>query len=43
MTIYQVDVPSDLWERFKAITGKNKTMNDAIVELIEKEVEKHGT
>ena len=40
MTAYTIqDIPNSLWERFKDIVPKSKTMSEAIIELIKKEVE----
>lgn len=35
-----LDIEDELWERFKKTVTKDKTLNQAIVELIKKEVEK---
>jgi predicted CopG family antitoxin len=40
MTSYTITVPDEIWEKFKKIINKSLTFNDAIVELIKKEVEK---
>jgi len=42
-TAYTIYVGKDLWKRFKEIVTRDKTMNEAIIELIEKEVERHGS
>lgn len=38
MTRYLLDVPSELWEKFKNTVPRETTLNDAIVELIKKKV-----
>lgn len=35
-----LEIEKDLWDRFKDAIPRTKTLNDAIVELIEKEVNK---
>jgi len=35
-----LDVSDELWAEFKAIATKDKTLNDAVVELIQREVDK---
>jgi len=37
-----IEVPDELWNEYKKVMTKDKTVNDHIVELIRKEVEKHG-
>ena len=39
MVKYTINVPDELWEKFKKTVTKDKTINDAIVELIQKRVE----
>lgn len=34
-----LEVDNHLWEKFKAKVSKDKTMNEAVVKLIQKEVE----
>jgi len=34
-----LNVPDELWEKFKKTVNKSQTMSDAIIELIKKEVE----
>jgi len=34
-----LEIEEELWKKFKAITTKDKTLNEAVVELIKKEVE----
>lgn len=41
MTKYMIDVNDKLWEKFKQVVTRDKTMNQAINELIKKEVEKN--
>ena len=38
MTKYTIEVEDQLWERFKKTVTKDKTLNRAIVELIEQRV-----
>lgn len=38
MTNYNLEIPDDIWEKFKEITPKSKTMNKMIMELILKEI-----
>jgi|GEM_PF-3384309 len=33
-------IDRDLWEKFKGIVTRDKTLNEALVDLIEKEVKK---
>jgi len=33
-----IELDKSLWEKFKRIIPRTKTLNDAVVELIEKEV-----
>lgn len=40
MTKYTIDVDDELWEEFKRVVTRDKTMNEAINELIKNEVEK---
>lgn len=40
MTKYMIDVDDKLWERFKRVVTRDKTMNQAINELIKQKVEK---
>jgi len=35
---YRLEVPKELWERLKEKVPHSKKMNDAVVELIKKEV-----
>ena len=42
MTKYTITVEDGLWEKFKRTVTKDKTINDAITDLIEQEVAKHG-
>ena len=35
-----IEVEKELWDKFKSITPRTKTLNQAIIELIEKEVKK---
>jgi len=39
MTKYTLAVDDELWEKFKRTVTKDKTINDAIVELIKQKVE----
>ena len=39
---YPLRIRRDLWERFKALVPRTKTLNEALVELIEREVERRG-
>lgn len=39
MTKYTITVDDKLWEKFKRVVTRDKTMNQAINELIEKAVE----
>jgi predicted CopG family antitoxin len=43
MTKYTIKVSDDLWEKFKRTVTKDKTLNQVIVELIRKRVEKWST
>jgi len=36
-----LDINDGLWEKFKAKVPKSKTLNEAVVELIKKEVEQN--
>ncbi|MHC1566412.1 MAG: hypothetical protein ACXQT5_01805 [Candidatus Syntropharchaeia archaeon] len=36
---YPLKVKKELWERFKEIVPKTKTMNEALVELIKEKIE----
>jgi len=38
MTKYTITVDDAVWEKFKAFVTKDKTLNDAIVELINRRV-----
>lgn len=38
MTKYTITVGDELWEKFKRTVTKDKTINDAIVEMIEQRV-----
>jgi Txe/YoeB family toxin of Txe-Axe toxin-antitoxin module len=40
MTKYTIDVDDELWEKFKQVVTRDKTMNEAINELIKNEVKK---
>ena len=42
MTKYTITVEDGVWEEFKKTVTKDKTINDAITELIEQKVAKHG-
>ena len=35
-----LEIEKDLWEKFKGIVTRDKTLNEALIELIEKEVKK---
>lgn len=35
-----LEIEQDLWEKFKVITPRTITLNDAVVELIKKKVNK---
>ncbi len=37
-TSFLLEIDRELWNKFKANTTKDKTLNEAIVELIKKEV-----
>ncbi|MEM5854206.1 MAG: hypothetical protein QW228_07615 [Candidatus Aenigmatarchaeota archaeon] len=41
MGSYTITYPDDLWEKFKTKITKDKTINEAIVELIKKFVEEN--
>lgn len=41
MGSYTIIYPDELWEKFKAKITKNKTLNEVIIELIEKFVEEN--
>lgn len=41
MTKYTIAVDDELWKKFKQVVTRDKTMNQAINELIKKEVEKN--
>jgi len=38
MTKYTITVDNELWGKFKQVITKDKTINDAIVELIKEKV-----
>jgi len=41
MTSYLIEnIPNNLWEKFKAKLTKDKTINEHLIEMIKKEVEK---
>jgi len=42
MTKYVITVEDELWEKFKQTVAKDETINQAIVELIRKRVEKEN-
>lgn len=35
-----LEIDKNLWEKFKAIVTRDKTLNEAVIELIEREVKK---
>jgi|APHM01.1.fsa_nt_gi hypothetical protein len=37
MTVYQIDVPDELWAEWKATVSRDRTLNDRIVTLIEED------
>ena len=37
--VYPIRIKKKLWEDFKIIIPRNKTLNNAIIELIKKEIE----
>jgi hypothetical protein len=37
MTVYQIDVPDDLWDDWKETVPRSKNLNDRVVELIEED------
>lgn len=37
-----LEIDLELWEKFKEKIPRAKTLNDAVVELIKKEVDKNG-
>lgn len=39
MTTYNLDIPDELWERFKDNVPKSSTLNDIIIVLIKKFLE----
>jgi len=39
MTNYNINIPDELWEKFKKTVDKSITMNDAIIKLIRGVVE----
>jgi predicted CopG family antitoxin len=41
MTKYTITIDDELWEKFKQTVTKDKTINEAIVELIRQKVESH--
>ncbi len=41
MVKYTITVDEELWKEFKKTITKDKTINDAIVELIRQKVEEH--
>ena len=43
MTKYMLTVEDELWKRFKQTITKDKTINQAIVELIKQRVEERGS
>jgi len=38
ITTYRLRVPVELWDRYKSTVSKSRTMNDALVELVQTEV-----
>lgn len=38
---YPIIIEEELWNQFKGIVTKNKTLNDAIIDLIKKEIVKN--
>lgn len=38
MVKYMIEVDKELWEKFKEIVSKNKSINDVIVEMIKERV-----
>jgi hypothetical protein len=42
MVKYTIKVEDELWEKFKRTITKDKTINEAVVELIRKKVEKQS-
>jgi len=38
LTRYLLDVPNELWKKFKEIVPKNQNLNDTIIKLIEEKL-----
>lgn len=39
MTVYQIDVPDDLWDEWKRTVPRGKKLNERVVELIQEDLE----
>lgn len=39
MTVYQIDVPDELWDEWKRTVPRGEKLNDHIVELIQEDLE----
>jgi predicted CopG family antitoxin len=43
MTKYTISVEDEVWEKFKRTVTKDKTINEAIVEMIKKRIDEAET
>jgi len=39
MTVYQIEVPDDVWDRWKRTVPRDRKLNDRIVRLIEEDID----
>jgi len=39
MTVYQIEVPDDVWDRWKRTVPRDRKLNDRIVSLIEEDID----
>jgi len=37
MTVYQIDVPDDLWDEWKETVPRSSTLNERLITLIEED------
>jgi len=38
MTVYQIEVPDDVWDRWKRTVPRDRKLNDRIVALIKEDI-----
>ena len=38
MTVYQIEAPDDVWDRWKRTVPRDRKLNDRIVALIEEDI-----